>query len=183
MKTKTRIHDLTLIALFAALLAISAQIRLPVGQISFTMQTFVVFFSVYFLGIKRGTLAVLIYLLLGAVGLPVFSGFVGGIGILLGATGGYLIGFLPAAIIAGLFTRKKCAVPLMVCGAIIGLAVLYFFGTVWYMMIYLQQGSEKAVLSVLSVCVFPFILPDAVKIAATILLSKRLMPLFSKRNP
>ena len=93
-KTNTlKTRDLTLIALFAALIAICAWLTVPMPDVPFTMQTFGVFAALLLLGGKRGTLSILLYLLLGAAGLPVFSGFRGGIGSLLGTTGGYLVGF------------------------------------------------------------------------------------------
>ena len=92
------VRDLVLIALFAALMAICSWISIPT-TVPFTLQTFAVFVAAGLLGGKRGTIAVLVYILLGAVGLPVFAGFTGGVGILLGSTGGYIIGFLGSALV------------------------------------------------------------------------------------
>ena len=87
------LRDMVLCALFAAILAVSAWLTVP-GEVPFTLQTFGVFAALGLLGGKRGTIAIALYLVLGAVGLPVFSGFRGGFGVLLGTTGGYIFGFL-----------------------------------------------------------------------------------------
>ena len=96
--THTKALDLAYIALMAALIALCAWISVPLGPVPFTMQTFGIFAALGLLGGRRGTLAFLIYLLLGIVGLPVFSGFSAGAGVLFGATGGYLLGYLAAAL-------------------------------------------------------------------------------------
>ena len=98
MKTKTR--DLVFIALAAALITVCSWISIPL-TVPITLQTFAIFTVVGLLGMRRGTIAVLIYILLGAVGIPVFSGFKGGIGALLGNTGGYIIGFIFSALLTG----------------------------------------------------------------------------------
>lgn len=111
---KMKTLDMVYIALFACLMAICAWISIP-GQIPFTLQTMGVFLAVGLLGGKRGTVAVLVYILMGAVGLPVFSGFAGGLGKLLGMTGGYIVGFLVSALLMwameALFGSKKWVLP------------------------------------------------------------------------
>ena len=96
---KQSTRDLAYIALFAVLIAICSWIAIPILQVPYTLQTFAVFLAVGVLGGKRGTLAVLVYILLGAVGVPVFAGFTGGLGVLLGTTGGYILGFLCTALL------------------------------------------------------------------------------------
>ena len=107
--TRSKTYDMVYVAVFAVLIAICSWISIPM-TVPFTLQTFAVFLAVGVLGGKRGSLAVLIYILLGAVGIPVFAGFSGGIGQLLGNTGGYIIGFLFSALlmwlIEKLFGRK-----------------------------------------------------------------------------
>ena len=98
MSTKIKIWDIAYIAMFAAVMAVCSWISVP-ATVPFTLQTFGVFLAVGTLGGKRGSLAVLTYLLLGAVGAPVFAGFSGGIGCILGSTGGYIIGFLFSALV------------------------------------------------------------------------------------
>ena len=134
-----------------------------------------VFLAVGLLGGKRGTAAVLVYILLGAVGMPVFSGFSGGVGRLLGTTGGYIIGFLVAALamwaMEAVFGRAKWVLP---ASMVVGLIACYAFGTAWFMVVY--TGSKGAITlgAVLGMCVIPYIIPDAVKIAVALLLTKAL---------
>ena len=96
--TKTKTYDLAYIAIFAVVMAVCSWISIPM-TVPFTLQTFGVFMAVGVLGGKRGTLAVLVYILLGVVGVPVFAGFSGGIGVLLNTTGGYIVGFLFSALV------------------------------------------------------------------------------------
>lgn len=112
--THTKALDLAYIALMAALIALCAWISVPLGPVPFTMQTFGIFAALGLLGGRRGTLAFLIYLLLGIVGLPVFSGFSAGAGVLFGATGGYLLGYLAAALLFwGLTAKLGQTLPVM----------------------------------------------------------------------
>ncbi len=143
--------------------------------IPFTLQTFGVFLAVGVLGGKRGSLSILIFILLGAIGLPVFAGFSGGVGVLLGSTGGYIIGFIFSALlmwlIEFLFGRK-----LLVLGIsmVLGLIVCYAFGTAWFMVVYSRASGAIGLVTALGWCVFPYIIPDIVKIALALVLTKRL---------
>ncbi len=169
---KTR--DLVLIALFAALIALCAWITIP-SVVPFTMQTFAVFITVGLLGGKRGTLAVLVYILLGAVGLPVFSGFGGGVGVLFGKTGGYIIGFLVAALTMwGIFKIGGRNWVVRGIGMLAGLLVCYSFGTAWFMNVYMRTNGPVSLMAVLSWCVIPYIIPDLVKIALALYLCNRI---------
>ena len=139
------------------------------------MQTFGVFLAVGVLGGKRGTLAVLIYILLGAVGIPVFAGFQGGLGCLLGSTGGYIIGFLFLALVMWGFERllgDKLWV--LALSMVLGLLVCYAFGTAWFMLVYANSTGEIGLLTALGWCVFPFIPPDLLKIGLALVVSRRL---------
>lgn len=175
---KFRAKDMAYIAVFTALLAVCAWISVPMPWgVSYTLQTMGVFLAVGVLGGKRGTLAVLVYLLLGAVGVPVFSGFRGGAAALLGTTGGYIAGFLFSALVMWAMERllgKKLTV--LALSMVVGLAVCYAFGTAWYMVVYTQSSGPVALGTVLGWCVTPFILPDLVKIALALLLTARLRP-------
>ena len=162
-----KIKDMALCSLFAALLAICAWLSIPFGELSFSLQTFGIFLTLGLLGGKRGSVAIAIYLLLGAVGLPVFSGFRGGIGTLLGPTGGYLLGFLAMGIV-------YWAVPKKLMGMVAGLFVCYVFGTFWYWGFYLQNGGSGNLFVVLCTCVFPYLLPDLIKLALACVLTARL---------
>ncbi len=161
------IKKLCLCGLFSALLALCAWLSLPVGNWMFTLQTFGVLLSLILLGGRWGTISIFVYLLLGAMGLPVFSGFRGGMGMLLGATGGYLLGFLPMGLVYRLSFRY-CKSPLL--SGILGLLTCYLFGSLWYWYFYLQ-GSLWAVIST---CVLPYLLPDALKFCLALFLAKRL---------
>lgn len=168
--------DLALTALFVAVMAVCSWISIP-ATVPFTLQTFGVFISIGLLGGKRGTLAILIYLLLGAIGLPVFSGFTGGIGHLLGPTGGYIIGFIFSALLMWLAERLfGKSVPVLAASMIAGLIVCYAFGTAWFMSVYTKNTGEIGLMTALGWCVFPYIIPDAVKIAVAVLLCRRLRP-------
>lgn len=168
---KLKTLDMVYIALFACLMAICSWISIP-GQIPFTLQTMGVFLAIGLLGGKRGTLAVLVYILMGAVGLPVFSGFTGGIGRLLGMTGGYIVGFLASALVMwameALLGKKKWVLAVSMA---VGLLVCYAFGTAWFIVVY--TGSKGAITlgAVLGMCVIPYIIPDAVKIVVALLLT------------
>jgi biotin transport system substrate-specific component len=166
--------DMVYIAVFAVLIAICSWISIPT-TVPFTLQTFGVFVAVGILGGKRGSLAVLVYILLGAIGLPVFAGFSGGIGSLLGSTGGYIVGFLFSALvmwgIEKLFGRKPVA---QIAAMAAGLLVCYLFGTVWFMIVYARNVGAVGLGTVLGWCVIPFIIPDLIKIALAFVLSSRL---------
>lgn len=171
MKTK----DLALCALGAGLLAVSAWITVPVLEIAFTMQTFAVFLLLGLLGGKRGTVSILVYLILGAVGLPVFSGFRGGPGALLGVTGGYIAGFLFSGLVYWAVTKMAGDVPVSRLAAmILGLLVCYAFGSAWFYVLYLRGGGSITLFAVLGKCVFPYVIPDAIKLALAYILAGRL---------
>ena len=129
-KTHSKTYDLVYIALFAVLIAICAWISVPT-TVPFTLQTFGVFLTVGLLGGKRGSMAVLVYILLGAAGIPVFSGFTGGVGRLLGNTGGYIVGFLASALVMWalekVMGRKTWALAVQM---VLGLIACYAIGTV-----------------------------------------------------
>jgi len=166
--------DMVLIALFAVLIAACAWISIP-ATVPFTLQTFGLFAALGLLGGRRAALAVLLYLLLGFVGIPVFSGFRGGFGVLAGVTGGYLIGFLFAALCYWLVPRGNGdTLWIMILGMAAGLLVDYVFGTAWFMLFYAKAYGAIGLWAALSMCVLPFILPDIVKLALAVTLTKTL---------
>ena len=172
MKLKTK--DLALCALFAALIAVCAWISIP-ATVPFTLQTFAIFAALGLLGGKRGTVAVAVYLLLGAIGVPVFAGFQGGIGALLGTTGGYLLGFLLTALIVwGMEARFGSKTGVFLLSAVLGMLVCYAFGTAWYLVVYARTKGAISLATALGWCVVPFLIPDAVKIALAVMLRGRL---------
>ena len=165
--------NLVYVAIGAALIVICSWISIPTA-VPFTLQTFAVFLLLLLLGGKRGTLSVIVYILLGLVGLPVFAGFSGGPGVLLGSTGGYIIGFIFMGLIhicaSKFFENNSLA---EVISLIIGLIVCYAFGSVWFMYIYMRDTGEVGFVTVLLWCVIPFIVPDLIKLALAFLISKR----------
>lgn len=172
-----RTRDLTLIAVFTVLMAVCAWISVPVPApfIQFTMQTFALFAALMTLGGRRGTYAVTAYLLLGAVGAPVFSQFRGGVGVLLGTTGGYILGFFLTALLYWLLTAKLGeGLRVKVAAGLLGIATYYAFGTSWYLALYAMGGSPVGLLTALGYCVFPFIVPDLIKLGLAAVLAQRL---------
>ncbi len=172
--TKNKTLDMVYIAMFTVLIAICSWISIPT-TVPFTLQTFGVFVTVGVLGGKRGSLSVLIYLLLGAIGIPVFAGFTGGMGIVLGSTGGYIIGFLLSALLMWgmekLLGKKTWVLALSM---VLGLLVCYIFGTIWFMLVYTRETGAIGLWTALGWCVFPFVIPDLVKIVLALLICKRL---------
>ncbi len=170
--SKLSTKDIVFIGIFAAIMAICSWISIPF-TVPFTLQTFAVFLAVLLLGGKRGTIAVLVYILLGAVGIPVFSGFKGGLGVLMGSTGGYIIGFIFTALIMWFFESKSKNIANTIISMLLGLLVCYAFGTVWFMYVYNNGTDTPASISmILGWCVIPFIIPDLVKIFLALLISR-----------
>ena len=174
VKRQTTTRDLVYISVFTVIIAICSWISIP-AVVPFTLQTLGVFATVGILGGRRGTLAVLSYIALGALGVPVFAGFTGGIGALFGNAGGYIIGFLFTALvmwgIEKLFGRSRVVLALSM---VAGLLVCYFFGTVWFMVLYTHNTGAVGLWTVLGWCVIPFIIPDLLKIVLAMYLTERL---------
>lgn len=184
INSKTK--ELTLIGLMAALICIMGplSITIPISPVPISLTNFALYFVVYVLGMKRGTMSYCIYLLIGLVGLPVFSAFTSGPAKLLGPTGGYLIGFLFAALICGfLVDRWNGNVFMYSVGMVLGAVVYYLFGTVW-LAFHLsmqgaagQEGGMSAVLAgmnfkaALAAGVFPFIAGDVLKMIVCVLIA------------
>ena len=167
-------RDLAYVAVCAVLMAVCSWISIP-AAVPFTLQTFAIFCSLGLIGGKRGTAAILVFLLLGALGLPVFAGFSGGVGILFGITGGYLLGFVPMGLIYWLGERLgKGNRIVQVASMLLGLLLCYAFGTAWFMFVYARQTGPIALGTALGWCVIPFIIPDLVKMALALLLSGKL---------
>lgn len=174
MKNHFKTIDLAYIAICAALIVICSWISIPTA-VPFTLQTFAVFATLGLLGGKKGTLSVLVFLILGAIGLPVFANFGGGLGVLLGSTGGYLIGFIFMGLIYMLGEKISGGkLVIRIASMVLGLAVCYAFGTAWFMVVYTHNSGAIGLGTALSWCVFPFIIPDLVKMALAISLSEQL---------
>lgn len=171
---KIRTRDIAYIAIFTALMAVCSWISIPTA-IPFTLQTMAVFLAVGLLGGKRGTIAVAAYVLLGAVGAPVFANFSGGVGILLGQTGGYILGFIGSALLMWALERslggKLWGLGLSM---VLGLLVCYAFGTAWFMVVYPMGGESVTLWTALTWCVFPYVVFDLIKIALALTLTSQL---------
>ena len=168
-----RTRGMTECALCAALIALCAWIAIP-AAVPFTMQTFGVFAALSMLGGKRGTAAVAVYLALGLLGLPVFSGFRGGPGALLGATGGYITGFLALALTVW-GAERLCGRSFWVQAAamVLGLLACYAFGTAWYLVVYTRTTGPISLGAALWMCVLPFVPLDLGKMVLALLLGRR----------
>ncbi len=181
-------REVAYLALGVALITVCAWITIPVGAIPVTLQTFAVALIGALFGAVRGLIAVAVYLLMGLIGIPVFSNFNAGVAALLGPTGGYLIGFLFSVVIAGIFSALKiknhiAKTALLYLGLIFGMAVCYFFGTLWFVTVY-NRGSAEAVsvAAATMLCVVPYLLPDAVKLFFAALLGVKLKPYVKFRS-
>lgn len=167
---------MVLTALFAALITVGALLPpIPAGPLPITLQTLTIYLTAGMLGAKWGSAALAIYIALGAIGLPVFAGGQGGVGVLMGATGGYIVGFFAIPIAVGLFSRlfgRKMGA--LVIGMAVGTLVCYALGTAWFVLVYTRAGSAVTLGSALTACVIPFLLPDALKITLAALLTSRL---------
>lgn len=164
---------MALCSLFTAVLAVCAWISVPFGDSVITLQTFGIFLTLGLLGGKLGSLTVLVYLLLGAVGVPVFSSFRGGLGALLGTTGGYLFGFMLTSLTYWAVTCRRDTPTLRLFAMVFGLFLCYGCGSLWYMTHYLTSGTVTLGLVLLK-CVVPFLLPDAVKLGLAWVLTGKL---------
>lgn len=173
-KSKITTKELVFTALMAVIIAVCSWISIPT-TVPFTLQTFGVFMAVGLLGGRKGTISVLVYILLGAVGVPVFAGFSSGIGVLFGTTGGYIVGFLLSGLVYWAMTAAFGEkLPIMIIAMVIGLLVCYAFGTAWFMIVYAKNTAPIGLLTALGWCVFPFIIPDCIKIALAVVLTKQL---------
>ena len=162
------------IALAVSLITVCTWISIPVGPVPVTLQTLAVCFIGALFGWKRGLAAIAVYVFMGLVGIPVFSGFKAGAAALFGPTGGYIFGFFFAVLVpalAKLLPVKRLAArcALFYAASVVGLAVCYLFGTVWFVLMY-----RCTVGYALALCVVPFIVPDLVKLLVSSLLAVRL---------
>ena len=180
MKTQKRdffnVRSMVFMAIFAALICIAAPFAIPMpGLVPISLGTFAIYLTGALLGGKRGTVAVCVYILLGAVGLPVFTGFMGGFAKLLGPTGGYIVGYIPLVLLTGIFSdmpsNKHWTMPV---GMAIGTVVMYSFGTVWFMIM-----NDSTFGAALMSCVVPFLIGDSIKIVAATAIA---VPLKSRLN-
>lgn len=168
-----KIYNLAKYAVMAALLCLFGPLSVPIGPIPVSLTNLVLYFAIFIIGTKGTMISYSVYLLLGIVGLPVFSGFQGGIGKLAGPTGGYLVGFYLMVLVCGICYEKTIkasnitSIAVTVIGMIAGTAVAYLFGTMWFV-----HQMEVDWPYALSVCVFPFIPFDLMKIVIANILGR-----------
>ena len=171
MKTKI-VRDMTLISLFSALIAITSFIAIPIGTLPVTLQTFGVFSTLILLGGRRGSISVAVYIALGAVGLPVFSGFSGGLGRLFDATGGFIFGFLAAALVFWLLSHLFGSTTVgTVISTVSAHIVLYAVGALWF---FFGYSDGTGFFQTLTLTVLPYMLPDAIKLFLAIFLCEKI---------
>ncbi len=181
-KNRAFIYDMVLISISAALITVCSWISIPLGPVPFTLQTLGILAVMLTAGGRRGTIAVLVYLALGAVGVPVFAGFKGGIASFAGPTGGFLVGFLVSALVywllEKLFLKKLMTTPVKtwVFGMLAFLifeVIMYIVGVIWFMTVYAAQTGPVGLATVMGWCVIPFIIPDIVKMVVAVLIGER----------
>ena len=175
------VESLALIGIMAAICCVLGPWQIPIGPVPISLQIIAVCLCSYVLGARKGALAVLIYVLLGLVGLPVFAGASGGASVLFGPTGGYIIGFVFMAFISGLFIEKAGIkkVYLQVIGLALGLFVCYLFGTAWFSVVN-TKGINFT--QALGYCVYPFIPFDFAKIVISIILGNAIKEALNRIN-
>jgi biotin transport system substrate-specific component len=163
---KSTVFNMTSCALMAALMCVLCPVSVPIGPIPISLSILVILLTVYVLGTWRALVSYTVYLLLGAVGMPVFSGFQGGLAKLAGPTGGYLAGFWLMILVAGIIMEKgKRNLLVTILGMLVGVAIDYAVGTAWFVF-----QTESTVVHALDVCVYPFIPFDVAKIVIAVLL-------------
>jgi len=167
-------REINRVAISAAIIAICSWICIP-GTVPYTLQTFGVFLVAGFFGARKGFMAVLVYIILGAIGLPVFSAGRSGLGALLGETGGYIMAFLPAAYLCGRICEKnEKSTAIHILAMLLGLIVCYTLGTLWAAFAYLKNSESLGLWVLLCRFVLPFIVPDLAKIILAVFLVGKL---------
>ena len=156
-------QNITLIALMSAILCIIGPFVIPIGMVPMSLTNLVIYLTIILLDKKRATISVAVYLLIGFVGLPVFAGFTGGAGKLLGPTGGYLMGYLVLSLVAGMILEKVERAKMLALS--MGTIGLYLIGTLWLMF-----QSKLSFMSALTVGVLPFVVFDVIKILIAVVL-------------
>ena len=176
---KVNVKDMTVIALVTAVICIIAPFSIPIAisPIPITLALFALFLAGIILGKWKGVVCTVIYLLLGMVGLPVFNGFSGGVQKLVGPTGGYLIGYLFLVFFTGFVEKFPNKIPMYFVGGIIGIIVCYAFGTVWFVLQY-----KVGFLEALTMCVFPYIPMDLVKLVAAVIIGSQVRKILIRQN-
>ena len=175
---KRIVNDMVLIALFASVISVTSFVSIPFGAIPVTLQTFGIFSALMLLGGRRGTISVALYIALGVVGLPVFSGFTAGVGRLFDSTGGFIIGFFVAALLYWLLTATfGASLTVTVLSTVAAHLALYTVGVLWFCLGY---SDGAGFLSALAATVLPFLLPDAIKLLLAIFVCEKIKKRLNK---
>ncbi|MBQ9085895.1 MAG: biotin transporter BioY [Clostridia bacterium] len=179
-KHQSMAYDLTYIAICVAFITVCSWIAIPFF-VNFTLQTFAIFFISAISGWKKSLSAILTYLALGAIGIPVFSGFQSGISALFQVTGGYLWGFIGSAlIVSGMVSHFGHKKRFLILSMLLGLLFCYATGTIWYVVLYVRNYGEISLWTALGYCCLPFLIPDLVKIILASFLTLRIYPRISR---
>ena len=173
----SKVYKMVMVAIMAAVICVLSPFSIPIGPVPISFANLAILFALYLLGWKMGTCSLLVYIVIGMIGVPVFSGFTGGFAILLGPTGGYIVGYIPMAIISGLAIDKTDNKILQFLGMVLGLAVCYALGTAWFCH-EAGAGLHKA----LGACVIPFIPGDLIKIVIAMFLGPVIRKALVKAN-
>ena len=159
-----KIKDLVLIAIFTSIICVMSLISIPT-TVPFTLQTLAVFLCMFMLKPVDALISVLLYIIIGGIGVPVFSNFKSGFGVLAGPTGGYILGFILMTLVPFVIKNK-------IASGIIGLVICYIFGSVWFL--FFNQSNITSIWKILTICVLPFIIPDGIKLILAYVLAIRL---------
>lgn len=181
-KRNNLIKSIVIVSLTSVFITICSWIAIPF-TVSFTLQTFAIFFALRLFGGFKGLLSIILYVLLGLIGVPVFTGFKAGLGAILGPTGGYILGFILAGVLYLVmekltkFTEKKvfCFIIML-----IGLILCYVFGTLWFCFVMSDKGNNYTFIEALLACVVPFIIPDIIKIVLAEIISSKIRKIIFK---
>lgn len=173
-KNKKSLSGTVLTAVFSALLCVLSPFTLPLGALPLTLSVFAVCCVAAVLG-KKGVISVLLYIILGAIGLPVFAAFTGGIGVLAGPTGGYILGYIPLAVLTGYAAEKQKNIYASLGLSLLGLVICYLMGAGGYIYV-----TKAPLLQGLTVSVFPFIIPDIIKITAGVFCGRKIKAVLQK---
>ena len=175
LSVNNRTLNITLVGIFVALLALCSYIHIPFVGVSFTLQTFSLYLCLFCIGEKRALATVFVYILMGIIGLPVFSGFTGGIGALFGLSGGFIIGFPFSLIVCARLTKIfGTSLKGNFISALCSLPVCHIAGILWFCFVYFGKITPAGILSSFTLSSLPFILPDALKLLAAALLGVRI---------
>lgn len=178
---KKVIYEMSMAGISAALIAICSWIIIPAFVVPFTLQTFAIFLILFLFNFRISFFAIFTYLLLGIIGVPIFSGFNAGVGAIMGPTGGYLIGFIFMPMIYYLSVKiGRHSLISTIIGLAISLLFLYIFGSGWFYFVYLNNGNPITFGEILSLCVVPFIGPDIIKATLAVIIGMPLLKIVAR---